>query len=96
VFTPIELSKDEIKGLWEFYGLPANGPLSYKINLRDDGSVVTKDGEYIGTWTMDENEHPSFTPDGASKPMFYDNWVGLLCRKIMEWHEAETGEPMSD
>jgi hypothetical protein len=91
VMAPIELSGDDIKDLWEHYGLPSNRPLDYKINLCDDGSVITRDGEFIGTWSMDENEHPSFTPDGADEPLLYDNWVGLLCQKIMEWHEAQTG-----
>ena len=56
------------------------------------GSVVTKDGEIIGTWEMDENGHPSFTPNGASEPLFFDVFVGLLCKSIDEWHEANTGD----
>jgi len=73
------------------YGVPQSEPLRFKINLCDDGSVVTKDGEYIGTWGMDENAHPSFLPDGASEPLFFDMFVGILSERIREWHEANTG-----
>lgn len=64
-------------------------PYRFKINLCDDGSVVTRDGEYIGTWEMDENDHPSFTPLGETEVLFFEMWVGLLCQKIAEWHEAQ-------
>jgi hypothetical protein len=39
--------------------------LLYPINFLDDGSVVTRDGEYLGTWTTDESDAIyEFTPDG--------------------------------
>lgn len=63
-------------------------PYRFKINLDKDGSVITRDGEYIGTWQMDENDHPSFTPLGETEVLFFEMWVGLLCQKIAEWHEA--------
>lgn len=63
-------------------------PYRFKINLCEDGSVVTRDGEYIGTWEMDENDHPSFTPLGETKVLFFEMWVGQLCMKIAEWHDA--------
>ncbi|WP_375263522.1 GIY-YIG nuclease family protein [Palleronia sp.] len=64
-------------------------PYRFKINLCDDGSVVTRDGEYLGTWRADENGHPSFTPDGETEVMFFEMWIGLLCQKIADWHEEQ-------
>ncbi|WP_180287299.1 hypothetical protein [Puniceibacterium antarcticum] len=64
-------------------------PYRFKINLCDDGSVVTRDGEYLGTWKTDENGHPSFTPDGESEVLFFETWIGMLCQKIADWHEAQ-------
>ncbi|QIE47977.1 hypothetical protein G5B38_20330 (plasmid) [Pseudohalocynthiibacter aestuariivivens] len=74
------------------YGVSLSEPLRFKINLCDDGSVITKDGEVIGTWTMDENAHPSFFPDGATEPLIFDVFFGLLCQRVAEWYEAETGD----
>ncbi len=64
-------------------------PFQFKINLMSDGSVVTQDGEYLGTWEGDENDHPSFTPDGASEPLFFEMGMGLLCTKIDEWRKVQ-------
>lgn len=64
-------------------------PYRFKINLCEDGSVVTRDGEYLGNWEMDENDHPSFTPDGETEVLFFEMWIGLLCQKIADWHEAQ-------
>ena len=62
--------------------------LRWKINLLNDGSVVTQDGEYLGTWEGDENGHPSFTPDGESDVLFFDVYVGMLCERIEQWWQA--------
>ena len=85
--SPNERKVDFIK----HYGVPICNPLPFKVNLCDDGSVVTEDGEIIGTWWMDEHEHPSFFPNGSSEPLFFDVFVGSLCRRIGEWHDANTG-----
>jgi hypothetical protein len=53
-------------------------PYRFKINLCDDGSVVTRHGEYLGTWEMDENDQPSFTPDGETEVLFLEIWIGPL------------------
>lgn len=64
-------------------------PYRFKINLCEDGSVVTEDGEYLGTWEADENSHYSFTPDGETEVLFFEMWVGLLCQKIADWHDKQ-------
>jgi len=64
-------------------------PYRFKINLCNDGSVITNHGEYLGTWEMDENDQPSFTPDGGTEVQFSEMWIGLLCQKIAAWHEAQ-------
>jgi hypothetical protein len=63
-------------------------PQVFDINLWEDGSVVTRDGEYLGIWEADENDHPSFTPEGATDALFFENWKGLLCKKIAAWHNG--------
>ncbi len=65
----------------------------WKITLKchgeaDSGDVITEDGEVIGTWEADENDHCSFTPNGTKEPLFFNPFLGLLCRQIEEWHEA--------
>lgn len=70
-------------------------PYRFKINLCDDGSVVTSDGEYLGTWETDENGHPSFTPAGETEVLFFEMWIGLLCQKIADWHQAQDQAPTS-
>jgi hypothetical protein len=94
--TPFEWSRDAVEDLFRIYGVLLREPLHFKINLCDDGSVVTKDGEYIGAWAMDENAHPSFSPTGVLEPLFLDLSVGILCERIKEWHEANTGEAISE
>jgi hypothetical protein len=90
--VPFEWTKEDAAEVVKAYGVSLSEPLRFKINLCDDGSVVTKDGEWIGTWEMDENAHPSFHPDGASEPLFFDVFVGLICEKIKKWHEANSDE----
>lgn len=85
--------------------------LQYPINLlgiEDDatgGDVITRDGEYIGTWAfVKEGESGTihFTADGESAPMFSEG-VGVLdsglltglamsrlCSSIRDWHNAES------
>lgn len=61
--------------------------MRYKINLLEDGSVVTSDGEYLGTWQTDETDaFYEFTPDGESKPLFSHPFRGFLCKEIESWH----------
>lgn len=63
--------------------------LRFDINLLDDGQVVTKDGEVIGTWDTDETDaFYQFTPDGEAAHIFMDPYRGPLCDKIKRWLEA--------
>ncbi len=66
--------------------------LKYQINLLSDWSVVTRDGEYLGTWTTDESDAIyQFIPDGSIEVLLEGMFVGELCQMIREWHEG-TGE----
>lgn len=93
---PLKWPNEHKVDLLKAYGVPLSEPPRFKVNLCDNGSVVTEDGEIIGMWQMDENAHPSFFPNGSSEPLFFDLFVGLLCKKIREWLEANTGEAISE
>lgn len=67
--------------------------LPYEINFIGwedkgvhSGDVITRDGEYLGTWKIDENDHPSFVPDGETEELFFNPFLGLLIDKIRKWH----------
>ncbi|AEV38685.1 hypothetical protein PSE_4181 [Pseudovibrio sp. FO-BEG1] len=65
--------------------------LTFKINLLKDGSVVTKDGEVLGTWDTDESDaFYQFTPEGAGAPIFLHPFMGELCTMIVEWHAKQS------
>jgi len=60
--------------------------LKFTINLLADGSVATRDGEYLGIWDTDETDaFYRFTPDGASEPVFVDLYRHSLCNRIEQW-----------
>lgn len=92
---PGEPPEESTADLLRTFGVPLRKPLPFKVNLCDEGSVVTKDGEIIGTWQMDENGQLSFFPNGSSEPLFFEEFLGLLCEKIREWHAANTGRATS-
>jgi len=67
--------------------------MRYKINLLDDGSVVTKDGEYLGTWETDESDaFYEFIPDGDSTPLYSCVFRFSLCEAIDSWHNSSTDD----
>jgi hypothetical protein len=67
--------------------------LRYCINLLDDGSVVTADGEYLGTWGADETDAIyEFTPDGEIEPLLTHPHIPFLCEKIENWHNDRLRE----
>jgi hypothetical protein len=64
--------------------------MPFPITLCDDLSVVTQDGEYLGTWSTGETDAIyDFTPDGASEALLFDPYRWSLCEKIQKWHEAK-------
>jgi hypothetical protein len=65
-------------------------PLRFPINLVEGGDVVTRDGEVIGRWELDEEETYLFFPVGATEPLLSDWRLGLFCADIREWHEARS------
>jgi hypothetical protein len=72
-------------------------PDHWKVKLSgygdgDVGDVVTRDGEIIGIWTADENDHCSFTPNGHDEPILFNVFLGLLCSDIARWHEKTEAE----
>ncbi|MBC6717747.1 GIY-YIG nuclease family protein [Aurantimonas sp. DM33-3] len=91
---PAQLTGEELREAWRRYGVPYADPLVYPISLCDDGSVVTRDGEFIGTWGMDQYDAPSFAPDGGTVPLLEAPLVGLLCMCIRDWYEEKTGEKL--
>jgi len=63
--------------------------LRYEVNCLQDGTVVTKDGEFLGSWGTDESDVIyQFTPDGGAEPLLIDPFMGPLCEKILKWHES--------
>ena len=65
-----------------------NAPqLKHRINLLRDRTVVTGDGEYLGTWDTDETDALYlFFPDGATEDLFCEPFMRNLCDRIDDWH----------
>ena len=60
--------------------------LPYKINLLSDGSVVDDDGEFLGSWEIDETDaFHVFTPDGATEALFIAPNIPDFCERIGSW-----------
>lgn len=68
--------------------------LRLPINLLDDSTVVTRDGEYLGTWGTDGSDAIyEFTPDGSSHPLLRNPFLGPLCEAILGWHSKNSPAP---
>jgi len=66
--------------------------LRFSINLLEDKTVVTRDGEYLGTWDTDESDaFYEFTPDGDETYLLMSPYMGTLCEQIEKWNRG--GEP---
>lgn len=91
---PRQLTGDALREARLRYGVPSGGAMVYPINLCDDGLVVTRDGEVIGTWGMDQYEVVSFVPESEAVHLFEAPLVGILCISIREWYESKTGEKL--
>ncbi|WP_147276075.1 hypothetical protein [Pelagibacterium lacus] len=62
--------------------------LPYAINLLDDGSVVTADGEYLGTWDAVNDAIYEFTPDGQDRPVISGIIIPFFCKDIEAWRNS--------
>lgn len=91
---PVSLTGESLREAWQRYGVPCGGALVYPVNLCNDGSVVSRDGEVLGTWVIDQYDWPSFIPAGECEPLFSEPLVGLLCVSIREWYESKSGESL--
>lgn len=65
--------------------------LKWNINLigygeQETGDVVTRDGEVIGTWSLDENGHCLFTPDGEAEAVLLGTMLPFVVDRIAKWH----------
>jgi hypothetical protein len=85
------LLEEDLDSFKRSFAVPRCGPLPFKINLCEGGDVVTRDGEIVGVWKLDENAQVSFLPNDASEPLFTDMPLGRLCEQIREWYEANCG-----
>ena len=90
-YSVVPWSKEQSDELVRHYGLPVNTPPRFEINLYQDGSVVTADGEILGSWQMDENEHPSFNADGDTEVTISGVGIGFLCFSISDWYAKQNG-----
>lgn len=63
---------------------------------RESGDVVTNDGEVIGTWTADAEDHCSFTPLGAAEPIIWQPFLGLFCRDVADWHAKKEAVQLAE
>ncbi|RWI12401.1 hypothetical protein [Mesorhizobium sp.] len=78
-------------GFYPHHSGPGGGmDLRWSINLLEDGAVVTQEGEYLGTWGIDESDAIcEFTPDGAAEPLLCSGFVKFLCDRIEQWHSQQ-------
>ncbi|ODT80608.1 MAG: hypothetical protein ABS76_15635 [Pelagibacterium sp. SCN 64-44] len=62
--------------------------LPFTINLLPDGTVVHQDGEYLGTWHIDDETDAFylFVPDGADEALLMDTNKPGLSKRIEEWY----------
>lgn len=67
----------------------------YGDNDREAGDVITKDGEVIGTWSADAEDHCSFTPLGQTDPIIWNPFLGPFCRAVADWHEEMEARRLS-
>lgn len=85
--VPAPMTEERRAELMRDYGVPVNEPLVYPVNLCEDGTVVTRDGEVLGSWSLNDDACPFFIPDGETEPLFGHVNSGGLARRIRDWHE---------
>ena len=57
----------------------------WAIRLLDDGDAISEDGEVLGTWGRDDEDHPFFIPAGETEALFWETSIPGLCDKIERW-----------
>ncbi|WP_374428704.1 hypothetical protein [Tabrizicola sp.] len=62
---------------------------------KESGDVVTMDGEIIGTWVLDPEDHPGFIPLGGTEQIIWSPWIGQFCKLVKEWHEEREAQRLS-
>lgn len=68
--------------------------LPFRVNLLDDFSVVTQDGEVLGNWDCPDDAIYQFTPTGAKRALFTNPFLGLFVGEIEAWWRAN--DPTAD
>lgn len=67
--------------------------LQHRVNLLSDGTVVTDEGEYLGTWDTDETDaFFRFFPDGSTEPLLIHPFKPGLVRMIEDWQAEKPDE----
>lgn len=61
----------------------------YGEDGKEEGDVITQDGEVIGTWSIDLNDFLYFTPNGQAEHIIGGPFFGIVCKEIREWHEEQ-------
>lgn len=54
------------------------------------GDVITADGEYLGTWEMNDGAIYSFIPDGEEEEIFSGSIIPFFCEDIENWHKKKS------
>lgn len=58
---------------------------------QESGEVyVQEDGEVIGIWSVDDNDHFSFRPLEAKDHVVFNPFLGPFCDSIFDWHTGRT------
>lgn len=91
VYVPVPMTEERRAQLMRDYGVPVNEPLVYPVNLCEDGMVVTRDGVFLGNWSLDDDECPFFIPDGETEPLLEHVTSGGLAFHIRQWYEESEG-----
>lgn len=91
VETPAPMTEEHKAELMRDYGVAVNEPLVYPVNLCKDGMVVTRDGEFLGSWSFDDDACPFFIPDGDTEPLLEHVTSGGLAFQIRQWYEEREG-----
>lgn len=84
-----EWNEETKKAAMRDIGVSLNSPLAFTINLIEDGSVLTNDGEYIGAWELDENGFYHFISNRDDDFRTLDPFMGILCKKIEDWFKEK-------